>query len=304
MDGSPTSKVEWSVTDCQVMIHESVVLSLTAACTASHSHSRSSRQWDNRRWSPRKMKRPLMGRFCLFQRTLLPRFVQCKHRADVSLHDASVIISGVHLPEKKLIQAKHNLRNHRTARWSSHHILHAKVGQVTDERAGRSTVCERISPKHPLNCDHGRHEERLEEHRQRWLAPWETAIKQADSRDNQPDDEAAEDEICVVELEARVLEVDVHEERVAAAGLAEVENGLAGCVSMEERLAEKYTWEKDGRQSSWEDRSGAQRCCQDLTIRVRRIQKLASVMRRTAKGILTKDLQHSLWPIDLNSPHW
>jgi uncharacterized protein involved in tolerance to divalent cations len=46
------------------------------------------------------------------------------------------------------------------------------------------------------------------------------------------------------------LEVDVHEERVAAAGLAGVENGLAGCVSMEERLAEKYIWEKDGRQSS------------------------------------------------------
>ena len=66
----------------------------------------------------------------------------------------------------------------------------------TDECVCCAGISERISPKHPLEGSDGGDHERLEEERERGFAARETAIEKADAGDDEPDDEAAEDEIC------------------------------------------------------------------------------------------------------------
>jgi hypothetical protein len=65
----------------------------------------------------------------------------------------------------------------------------------------------------------------LEEQGERGLAAGETAVEEADTRDDEPDDEGTEGEVDVVVFEAGILGIDVDFESVAAIGDGVVELG-------------------------------------------------------------------------------
>ena len=70
-----------------------------------------------------------------------------------------------------------------------------------------------------------------EQHGERRLAARETAIEEADTWDDEPDNEAAEHEVCVMVFKANILRVDVDSEDIAAIGRSWVEGGLRRCQS-------------------------------------------------------------------------
>jgi hypothetical protein len=129
--------------------------------------------------------------------------------------------------EKHLVEAKHDTRNvRRPNRRISHNVDHSKIRKVSDERASRARIRQRKSPKHPLEGRHSCNKQRLEEHGQRRLSASEAAIEKTDARDNEPNDEAAEDEVGVVKFVADILRIYVDFLRVAAIGNGGVEGGL------------------------------------------------------------------------------
>jgi hypothetical protein len=126
-----------------------------------------------------------------------------------------------------LIQAEDDLRDNSTTRtWRSHDILHAKVGKITNEWTGSPGVGQRVAPENPLKRSHSSDHKTLEQHSKRGLATRETAIEQTKTRNNQPDDEAAEHQVCVLELEPGVLGIDVDGEDITTASLRLVEDRL------------------------------------------------------------------------------
>lgn len=134
--------------------------------------------------------------------------------------------------EEKLVQAEHNLRDEgRTRRRRNLDIHEAEVGEVANEGTGGAAVGERVTPEHPLESGDGHDHEGLEEQRERRFPARETAVEQTDARDDEEDEDAAAHQPDVVELEARVLDIDVDQGRVAALGLGGVELRLRGVVS-------------------------------------------------------------------------
>jgi len=120
-------------------------------------------------------------------------------------------------PEQELVQAKDNLGKHSTSRaWSSHHVLHSKVCEITDERSSGPRVCKRVSPEHPLESRHRCDHQTLEQERQCRLAASQTAIKETDAGNDQPDNEPTEHNVSIVVLESGILGVDIDEEGVSA----------------------------------------------------------------------------------------
>lgn len=148
--------------------------------------------------------------------------------------------------EQHLIEAEDDLGDvDRAGRGSGDNVLHAEVGQVTNEGVGSARVGKRVTPEHPLEADavsdistcqslhvrgmdlHAADHEGLEQHGQSRLSPGKAAIHETDTGDDQPNDGTAEQEVGVVELKSRVLSIDIDIERVAAIRLARVEDGLA-----------------------------------------------------------------------------
>lgn len=77
-----------------------------------------------------------------------------------------------------------------------------------------SCVCDvlyygKLTPEHPLESDYGHDHQALEEERQTALATCKAAIHQTNSRDDQPDEKATNDEVDIVEFVAAVLGVDI-----------------------------------------------------------------------------------------------
>lgn len=64
-------------------------------------------------------------------------------------------------------------------------------------------------PKHPLKGCNSRNHQTLKQQAQAALAARQAAIQETNTRDDEPDDEGAEDEVDVVEFVAGVLRVDV-----------------------------------------------------------------------------------------------
>lgn len=129
--------------------------------------------------------------------------------------------------EEELVETEDNLGNVGVAdRRRRHDILHAKVGEVTNEGPGSAAVSQRVSPKHPLECGDGANQDGLEDQGEGGLSTGEAAVEQTKAGDDQVDNEAAEGDVCVVELDAFVLGVDVHLERIASIGLGLIVDGL------------------------------------------------------------------------------
>lgn len=133
----------------------------------------------------------------------------------------------LYAPEQQLIQAENNVWNDSTS-WAgcNHDILHAEIGQVTNERPCSARVRKRIAPEYPLKGRHRRNHQTLEEHGKRRLAACKTSIEETNAGDDKPDNEGAEDEIRVMVLEASILGIDIDGEDVTALGLTLVEGGL------------------------------------------------------------------------------
>lgn len=130
--------------------------------------------------------------------------------------------------EKHLVEAEDDLREEdRAGRGSGNDVLHAKVCEVTNERVRRARVGQRITPEHPLEADpafdqqtdlfhllhpvylHSSDCERLKQQGERRLAARQTTVKETDTGDDEPDEEATDYQIDVVELEAGILGVDI-----------------------------------------------------------------------------------------------
>lgn len=84
-----------------------------------------------------------------------------------------------------------------------------------------------------MECRDCAHHETLEEESQSGLAAGETPVEETDAWDDEPDNEAAEDEVRVVVFETNVLRIYVDEEGIPAAGAGCVEYGLHEDVSCE-----------------------------------------------------------------------
>jgi hypothetical protein len=131
------------------------------------------------------------------------------------------------IPEKQLIETENNLGDDSASRGRSRHdILHSKIRQIPDKRASRPRVSKTVPPKHPLKGGDSRYHQTLEQKRESGFAPREAAIEKPNARDNQPDDESTENEVCVMVLEADILGIDIHEERVSTFRLGRVERRL------------------------------------------------------------------------------
>jgi hypothetical protein len=74
-----------------------------------------------------------------------------------------------------------------------------------------------------LDSRYGDDKKRLEKKCERGLATCKTAIEKTNAGDDEPDDEAAEHEICVVELDASILGIDIHLQGVSSIGMRRVE---------------------------------------------------------------------------------
>lgn len=121
--------------------------------------------------------------------------------------------------EEELVEAECDIRDRGVAnRGGRHNVAQAEVGKVTDEGARRAAIRQREAPEHPLERDDRGDHKGLEEEGERGFPAGETSVEKTDSGDDQPHDEAAEDQVRVVVLEAHVLGVHVHLERVAARG--------------------------------------------------------------------------------------
>lgn len=70
---------------------------------------------------------------------------------------------------------------------------------------------------------HGYDHQALEQQAQAALAARETSIEKANARDDQPDQEGADDEVDIVELEAGILSVYIDCQWIAASWLRGVE---------------------------------------------------------------------------------
>ena len=132
-----------------------------------------------------------------------------------------------------LIQTEDDVRQIWRGSRISHDILHTEMRQVADKRASSARIREREAPEHPLKRGDGNDHQGLEQHGQRRLPARKAAIQEAEAGNDQPDDEAAEDDVGVVELVAGILQVHVFFERVAAIGLGLVEGRLLTTVSLE-----------------------------------------------------------------------
>lgn len=69
-------------------------------------------------------------------------------------------------------------------------------------------------PEHPLESGHSDDHQALEEQAQAALSPCETSIQQPNARNDEPDQEAANDEVYIMEFETVILGVDVDSEGV------------------------------------------------------------------------------------------
>lgn len=148
-------------------------------------------------------------------------------------HDASALKGAAHHDldragaKEQLVQTKNNVWDGRVAdARGGDDVLHAEVGQVADKGPRGTAVGQGKPPKHPLEGGDGADHEGLEEEGQGGLAAGHAAVEEADAGDDEPDDEAAEDEVRVVVFVAHVLGVDVHGQRVAAVGHGRIVNWL------------------------------------------------------------------------------
>lgn len=80
--------------------------------------------------------------------------------------------------EQHLVQAEHNLRDDGRARaWCRLHFHHAEVGQVANEWASGTRVCQTVAPEHPLECTDGKDGNALEEKRETGLAAGHATVE-------------------------------------------------------------------------------------------------------------------------------
>lgn len=140
-------------------------------------------------------------------------------------HDAAALKGAAHHDlhragaEEELVQAEDDVRDGGVAdARGGDDVLQAEVGEVADKGARGAAVGQGEAPEHPLEGGHGGDHEGLEEEGEGGLATGHAAVQEADARDDEPYDEAAEDEVGVVVFVAHVLGVDVHGQRVAAVG--------------------------------------------------------------------------------------
>ena len=98
--------------------------------------------------------------------------------------------------KEHLVETENNFWDDSTAgRRSDGHILHSEVGSVADESIGRPRVRQTVAKEHPLKCCDRCYQQTLKKKCQTGPSPRQTAVQQTDSRNDQPDDEATEDEI-------------------------------------------------------------------------------------------------------------
>jgi len=113
----------------------------------------------------------------------------------------------------------------------SRDVLQSKVVEVANKSVRGPAVGEGVTPEHPLESGHGCDHDGLEEQTEGALAARETAIKQADTGDDEPDDEGAEHQVSVVKFEADIWSVDIDFKWVATRRMGWIVLGLVG-VSM------------------------------------------------------------------------
>lgn len=121
--------------------------------------------------------------------------------------------------EKELVETESDIRDRRVAdRRGSDDIAQPKVSQVTDEGTCRAAVSQRKAPEHPLEGGDCSNHQRLEKKGEGRLPAGKATVQESDAGYNEPHYEGAEDQVRVVVLEAHVLGVHVHLERVATSG--------------------------------------------------------------------------------------
>jgi hypothetical protein len=89
-------------------------------------------------------------------------------------------------------------------------MFHSKICHISNERTRSSRISKTVSPEHPLESSDGSHHQALKEHSQSRFPSSKTAIEEPNSRNDQPDYKATEDEVRVMVFQANVLGININ----------------------------------------------------------------------------------------------